>query len=431
MVFVGSRGPAPRAPDAKKCRPWVVLTFATVVPVFTYTGATALVFPAPHWLRLPSRWRQSSGGHHGCCRAVATGVSAMVLRDTVLAGDGDEVSPVNNEMEVLWLDVIEHKREWYDLRTAKFSGEVDPSAPDFKHVNSSVSLWLNDPKNPEWVRDEFENNYWVGSDAVWNHILMHSLEWVDYREAKTHGWVSGNFPDFINCFDSRIAWLTPDVFAKVKDLEEQLSTLPFAPATREGERRVMLEHMRRHSTEWECYWEAKEVGWVSSKFPDFRHTRSKEVAWMSPEEVPTTWLSILRACKFSPPMKAAIFHILRYPHEWIDKREGSKLRRRRPDVLRAGTREGSKLPGRRPEFLHARTHRAVWLPDSLPRELTVQLEKTTFPKASPDTILENDMEVKWRSFFDKQGQGEWFDMRKEKGIDSRRPDFKHKSGVGL
>lgn len=379
------------------------------------------MFLATHWLRLPARWRRSTGGHRGCFRAgirghnefVSCGLSTLggsVSRVSCRATSEPHLAHGENarvvHTDAHWLDLLQHNQEWYDFRPAKLQRKVDSAAPDFQHEASGVMLWLKD--SPEWVRAELNPRV----PEHWSEILRDSLKWVDYREAKKSGWVKSNFPDFKHTSDGRALWLSPADLRAIPDLELRLAPLQFAPATHE--RRVMFEHIRRYGRQWECYWEAKEQEWVKFTHPDFLHSKSGQTVWMSPKEVPSAWAETFQAFKFGPPMRAAIHHILKYPDEWIYQcwQDGFSGRKRR-----------------RLYFLHAESNRSYTLYYSgLPENLKQLLSKTTFQNVLPQSLRRRSTEAKWKDLI--QNKGDWEDMRNHKSS-HKAPDFRHKTGVGL
>lgn len=52
------------------------------------------------------------------------------------------------QVAALWVQYFNNPADFYDNRTNK----RNPKGPDFKHKSSGDALWINDKKNPSWVK---------------------------------------------------------------------------------------------------------------------------------------------------------------------------------------------------------------------------------------------------------------------------------------
>ncbi|KAH7296889.1 hypothetical protein KP509_26G043600 [Ceratopteris richardii] len=108
--------------------------------------------------------------------------------------------------EALWEDLFENSGEWVDCR----KGKLNERSPDFKHVHSNKSVWINSKYTPKWVKERLEKES-EGlkfipnrtTEERWKDLFANPSAWWDNRCNKA----SSRSPDF-RCKDTQEAlWI--------------------------------------------------------------------------------------------------------------------------------------------------------------------------------------------------------------------------------
>ncbi|XP_015581088.2 protein OSB2, chloroplastic [Ricinus communis] len=126
---------------------------------------------------------------------------AFDKKTTVEGGKG---SMIKNGDSVLnsWRELASDPKQWWDYRSSKLNGLVNPKHPDFKRKDGGVALWLN--KAPRWILSELEKLEFDvqipkskqvkqhKGDANWTDLVGHPNKWWDNRLNKKNE----RYPDF-------------------------------------------------------------------------------------------------------------------------------------------------------------------------------------------------------------------------------------------
>ncbi|CAH9127041.1 unnamed protein product [Cuscuta epithymum] len=105
-----------------------------------------------------------------------------------------------------WKNLIRNPNEWIDFRESKAKGILNPRHPDFKHVQTHVSLWI--ASAPEWVlpgleglefnkdspvvtlektkKGKKEKEIGAGEEECWKSLCKNPWEWWDNRSNKKY-----------------------------------------------------------------------------------------------------------------------------------------------------------------------------------------------------------------------------------------------------
>ncbi|KAI4346507.1 hypothetical protein L6164_007397 [Bauhinia variegata] len=125
---------------------------------------------------------------------------------TELKSSGASATKASGSLLDSWRDLLDNPKEWQDYRDRKLNKLVNPRHPDFKRMDSSVSLWFN--KAPKWVLSKLE---------VWNlmlrllsphkqrivKVISHGGNWWDNRSNKKNR----RAPDFKHKETGEVLWL--------------------------------------------------------------------------------------------------------------------------------------------------------------------------------------------------------------------------------
>ncbi|XP_050218104.1 protein OSB3, chloroplastic/mitochondrial-like [Mercurialis annua] len=129
-----------------------------------------------------------------------------------------------------WRDLHENPKEWYDYRSSKLNGSVNPKHPDFKSKDGGLPLWLN--MAPRWVVSKLEMVEFDAQspkskqvkqhkgDEYWTELVDNPNKWWDNRSNKRNV----KAPDFKHKETGVGLWLTDSpawVILKLPPLKDQ------------------------------------------------------------------------------------------------------------------------------------------------------------------------------------------------------------------
>lgn len=100
--------------------------------------------------------------------------------------------------------MIEHPSEWIDQRDAKERSLISSKAPTFRHLETSMGVWMKVPKD---LAEQLNKVTLTKYDNPWRELLTNKKDWRDFRKGKAAGEYSANHPDFRNLKTDLALWV--------------------------------------------------------------------------------------------------------------------------------------------------------------------------------------------------------------------------------
>ncbi|XP_040995748.1 protein OSB3, chloroplastic/mitochondrial-like isoform X1 [Juglans microcarpa x Juglans regia] len=110
-----------------------------------------------------------------------------------------------------WRELLDNPKQWWDFRSSKLTGSVNPKFPDFKCKVGDRALWLDGA--PGWVLSELEGvEFDVKNiklrqnkgDSSWKDLVENPDKWWDNRSNKRNA----KSPDFKHKETGDVLWLS-------------------------------------------------------------------------------------------------------------------------------------------------------------------------------------------------------------------------------
>jgi len=336
----------------------------------------------------------------------------------------------------LWSSLLDQPEAWIDYRDLKAVGDVPSQYPDFKHRESSESLWLNGAPSdvserialgrvPKWPTPPGRAGIYAAQQPLWSSLFGEPDKWMDYRALKAGGEISPNFPDFKHRETRDGLWRDSAPAALAAKLAS--GHVPAWKVARSKDERFkaarpLWTSLLEQPYDWYDYRKLKSSGNVSAKFPDFKSRKGGQGLWLdgAADEVTArfakgrvpTWQeapSWEERAKSALPLWKSLFE----KHEkWQDYRSQKQAR---------------LISEKHPDFRCKESGTGLWL-NSAPEFVTAKIAAKQTPpwKEGRSPALKKLAAVPlWNSLLNQPDM--WLDCRglKAEGVVSANyPDFK-------